>query len=80
MKQMPEIYMHDEDNERFCNAKCCVLFCKTYFNKKDIKVRYHDHRTGQFRGVAHQACNIKFFNNRYLPICVMILRDMLAIS
>ena len=32
------------------------------------KVKGHDHRTGAYRGAAHQKCNMSYFSNRYLPV------------
>ena len=42
--------------------------------KKLIKVRDHDHRTGCYRGPAHNKCNINFFTNRYVPVVFHNLR------
>jgi hypothetical protein len=39
-----------------------------------VKVRDHDHRTGNYRGAAHNCCNINYFNNRYLPVVFHNLR------
>ncbi len=39
-----------------------------------MKVRDHDHRTGEYRGACHNGCNINYYANRYLPIFVHNLR------
>ena len=57
--------MDEYDYLDFCNAKCCHICNKKGFNKKDIKVRDHDHTAGKNRGAAHQTCNITYFNNRF---------------
>jgi len=55
-----------EDDE--C-ATCCHICKKPGFSKtgKNKKVRNHDHRTGRFRGAAHNKCKINYFSNRFLP-------------
>ena len=37
-------------------------------SEDDVKVQDHDHRTGAFRGAAHQTCNMNYYSNRYLPV------------
>jgi len=50
--------LEKDDWNKFIHAKECH-FCKKAFTEKDIKVRDHDHITGEFRGAAHQSCNLK---------------------
>ena len=65
--------MNEEDWETHKAATRCYL-CKGAFNKKNCKVRDHDHRTGKYRGPCHNNCNINYFTNRYLPIVFHNLR------
>ena len=37
-------------------------------NKKYQKVRYHCHYTGNYRGAAHDICNLKYKTPREIPI------------
>ena len=39
---------------------------KIWINKR--KVADHDHLTGRFRGAAHNYCNLKCKNSRFIPI------------
>ena len=58
------------------NAKCqtsCNI-CNRRFQEGDVKCRDYDHRTGKFRGMAHQKFNINYYNNFYLPIVFHNLR------
>ena len=48
--------------------------CGGGFKDNKDKVRDHDHRTGKFRGAAHNKCNINYFNNRFLPVVFHNLR------
>ncbi len=57
----------------FFKSKCCHI-CDKEFKNKEIRVRDHDHRTGEFRGPAHHKCNIHYFNNRFLPVVFHNLR------
>ena len=63
----------EEDDKAFEDATLCSI-CNKQFTKVNEKVRDHDHRTGKFRGAAHQACNINYFSNRYLPVVFHNLR------
>ena len=36
--------------------------------KKDTKVRDHCHITGEYRGAAHSACNLKVRTNYKIPV------------
>ena len=50
--------MTQENEADFQKAIKCHIRDKKYTNK-DIRVRDHCHITGQFRGSAHQDCNLK---------------------
>ena len=43
-------------------------FEKICKSENNCKVMDHCHRTGKYRGAAHNQCNINFFSNRYLPV------------
>ena len=62
-----------EDVKAFSRAKVCSI-CGGAFTETNKKVRDHCHRTGNYRGAAHNACNINYFNNRYLPVVFHNLR------
>lgn len=47
----------DEDMENFEKAGKCHI-CHKQHTEKDIRVRDHCHRTGKFRGSAHQDYNL----------------------
>jgi len=73
MQHNEKMIMTDEDHESFRCAKCCSI-CNKEFTEKDKRVRDHDHLTGKFRGATHNACNINYFSNRFLPIIFHNLR------
>ena len=50
--------MSSEDEPNFNAAKECHICGKKYTNE-DIRVRDHCHITGQYRGSAHEYCNLK---------------------
>ncbi|CAH1110639.1 unnamed protein product [Psylliodes chrysocephalus] len=57
MKQLP-----DRINIKFCHI------CENNFTLKDIVVRDHNHFTGDFRGFAHEACNLNFRKQFVVPV------------
>ena len=73
MKHNEEMVMDARDIEKSKKQRTCHI-CNKRFTDKDVKCRYHDHRTGKFRGMAHQKCNINYYNNFYLPIVFHNLR------
>jgi len=72
-KENERMIMTDEDEINFKNAERCYI-CDGSFSKANYKVKDHYHRTGNYRGAAHNACNINYFTNRYLPIVFHNLR------
>ncbi|XP_023212539.1 uncharacterized protein LOC111615349, partial [Centruroides sculpturatus] len=42
--------------------------CEEGFNYDDIRVRDHDHLTGDFRGIAHNHCNLNYRFKKFIPI------------
>ena len=54
-----EMNLSDAEEEVFSNATQCHI-CKGDTTSDDILVRDHDHLTGQFRGAAHQSCNLNY--------------------
>ena len=36
--------------------------------ENDKRVSDHDHKTGTYRGCAHDRCNIAYFSNRFVPV------------
>lgn len=73
------VNMTDADREAFRTAPVCHI-CKRQFmdlshlpnelikGHEELKVIDHCHLTGQFRGAAHNKCNIKYFLPKTLPI------------
>ena len=50
--------MTTDDENNFQKAIKCHI-CDKLYNDEDIRVRNHCHITGEFRGSAHQDCNLK---------------------
>ena len=50
--------MTKDDELDFKNATKCHI-CKKTYTKKDVRVRDHCHIIGNYRGSAHQVCNLK---------------------
>lgn len=63
--------MTNEDEANFAKAAKCHIHDKAY-TKTDIHVRDHCHITGDYRGSAHQDCNLKLrINAKELKIPVI---------
>ena len=65
-----------QEQTEFIKAKICWI-CQKGFEKKDKKVRDHDHFTGKFRGAAHNPCNLQF--KKPLQLFFIIFQDMMHI-
>ena len=50
--------MTKKDEEKFKKAEECYI-CNKKYTDEDIRVRDHCHITGNYRGSAHQECNLK---------------------
>ena len=59
--------MTKKEQSDFENAKICWIYQKG-FKEKDKKVRDHCHFTGQFRGAAHNQCNLQFKKPKFTPV------------
>lgn len=55
------------EQNSFDNATVCHL-CNTEFNSSDEIVADHDHFTGQYRGPAHNVCNLNAKSCKFIPI------------
>ena len=77
MKHNEYMIMNAQD---MSNARCQISchICSKCFQEGDVKCRDHDHRRGQFRGMAHQKYNINYYNNFYLPIVFHNLHDFIT--
>ena len=62
-----------EDEQQFKAAEECHICGQQYIYKEtDIRVRDHGHITGQYRGSAHQDCNLKLrINSKKFKIPVI---------
>ena len=52
------LVMTEENKLDFESANYCHI-CKNRYSEEDIRVRDHCHITGNYRGSAHQDCNLK---------------------
>ena len=73
MKHNEEMIMNENDMKKAKTQRKCHI-CNNCFKPDEVKCRDHDHRTGEFRGMAHKKCNINYYNNFYLPIVFHNLR------
>ncbi len=75
VKEQQENTKMELTTEDVINYKESVCYiCNGAFTATNKKVRDHCHRTGNYRGAAHNTCNINYFNNRYLPVAFHNLR------
>ena len=63
MKQLTPLQL-----DEFTSAEKCHI-CEKRFKDADKRVRDHDHLTGDYRGPAHNSCNLQY---RIKPLKVKI--------
>ena len=52
LEEFKKLRLNNNDLLKFEKAEKCHI-CNKEFSEVDIKVRYHCHKTGKFRGAAH---------------------------
>jgi hypothetical protein len=57
--------MSEEEEQLFDDTEECHI-CKQPLDSD--RVRDHDHSNGQFRGAAHNSCNLNFKNRPWIPV------------
>ncbi|XP_035227568.1 uncharacterized protein LOC118199815 [Stegodyphus dumicola] len=60
-----------EDQAMYETATHCHICGQSL---KGDKVRDHNHLTGQYRGAAHNSCNLNFKHGNYIPVVLHNLR------
>ena len=55
-----DMIWNDEAKEKFESATHCHVFKKKLNRMVEPIMRDHCHFTGEFRGAAHQHCNLKY--------------------
>ena len=74
LKHIVPLEMSEEQEKEFENAVNCHV-CGFYL--RDDRVRDHDHITGEYRGAAHNSCNLKLRikpDNVVIPVILHNLR------
>ena len=62
-----KLYITEEQEKSFKEAKNCYI-CNKEIEKGKNKVRDHCHFTGEYRGAAHNSCNLKCRKPLVLPV------------
>ena len=65
-KNIVPIRMTRDDLNKYAETDVCHICEETIDD--DIKVKDHNHLTGEFVGAAHQSCNLKFKEPSFVPI------------
>eukprot|EP01050_Picozoa_sp_SAG11_P011911 SAG11_NODE_1295_length_5275_cov_3.069165_1_plen_108_part_10 len=58
IKDVKPMVMTAKDEDNYEKADCCHLRKKPFISGEK-RVRDHDHLTGQYRGAAHNKCNLE---------------------
>ena len=68
-----DMVLTKENKKDFKKADVCHI-CNKKYVEKDIRVRDHCHITGNYRGSAHQDCNLNFQLTDKIPVIFHNLR------
>ena len=68
-----DMIMTEADKKDFNTADKCHI-CNKKYSEKDIRVRDHCHFTANYRGSAHQDCNINYRITDKIPVIFHNLR------
>ena len=72
-KYFNENLIMSEEEEKFRLSNTSWI-CEKPNDDDDVKVRYHCHVTGSFRGAAHLSCNINLQLTEKVPVTFHNLR------
>ena len=53
------LVLNKYEEQQFHSSTICHI-CKNPFTENDVKVRDHCHLSGNFKGSAHQECNLNY--------------------
>ena len=70
-KEKKPLFLTSEEKLSFQRATECWICNKPFQydgSWKDRKVRDHCHFTGEFRGAAHNVCNLRIQNRMIIPV------------
>ena len=68
-RNVPMRSLTKEEKRNFYTIQNCSI-CGEVFKIGDIRVKDHDHMTGEYLGPAHQWCNINRKISTHLPIVI----------
>ena len=72
--ELKRTYYVEYVDATYCHT-CGKDFKDSDANNGNYKVRDHDHMTGEYRGAAHNKCNINYFMNRFLTVVMHNLKE-----
>jgi hypothetical protein len=61
------VRMTPMDTKNYKEATTCYA-CEEEFTLKDYKVNDHCHYTGKYRGAAHNSCNLRMRQPKFIPV------------
>lgn len=67
MEKPAPLNMSLEDEAFFIVSDDCHI-CNEIFISEEEKVRDHSHITGEYRGAAHNRCNLNYQEARFIPV------------
>ena len=56
------------DLDKFRRASVCHICEENICGGENVKVKDHCHLTGEYRGAAHQECNLKYKEPSFIPV------------
>jgi hypothetical protein len=75
LRREEKMNLTDEQTKEYKKAKVCHI-CEQLIKPGQVKVRDHCHITGEYRGAAHQDCNVNFnYKNFKLPVVIHNLKN-----
>ena len=67
LKNIVPLKMTQNDVDKYEENNVCHI-CERNIDVNDVKVKDHNHLTGEFVGAAHQSCNVNFKEPSFIPI------------